>query len=144
MEITVEENGCGCIQEVFTEFPTLYDTTCYEKFKDCNKIRSNSQVLQNLQATNPVFLRNTSRTNVYRVLIQKDIEGSVSYESYDLEPTSMFYIGCNRQFNVEIRNKYSVSQDYGYLACEDQVEISGMTNNKVLYQVHNIEKLKEY
>jgi hypothetical protein len=144
LEITVQENGCGCIQEVFTEFPTLYDTTCYEKFQDCNKIRSNSQVLQNLQTTNPVFLKNTSRTTVYRVLIQKDIEGSVSYESYDLEPTSMFYIGCNRQFNVDIRSQTFDNRGYGNLNCEDQVQISGMTNNKVLYQVHNIEKLKEY
>ena len=144
LEVIVDKNDCGCIQEVFTEFPTLYDTTCYEKFQNCNKIRSNSQILVELQNTNPVFLKNTSRTNVYEVLIQKDIGGSVSYQSYNLEPTSMFYIGCNRQFNVEIRSQTFDNRGYGNFNCEDQVQISGMTNVKVVYEIHKIEKLKEY
>lgn len=144
LEITVDKNGCGCIQEVFTKFPTLYNTYCYEKFQDCNKIISDSQVLEEIQSTNPVFLKNISRTNVYEVLVQKDIGGSVSYQSYNLEPTSIFYIGCNRQFNVDIRSQTFDNRGYGNLNCEDQVQISGMTNVKVQYEIHKIEKLKEY
>ena len=144
LEIIVDNNGCGCTQEIFTKFPTLSNTYCYEKFQDCEKIISDSQVLHEIQSTNPVFLSNTSRTNVYKVLIQKDIGGVVSYESYNLEPTSLFYIGCNRQFNVEILPQSFDSRGFGNLICEDQVQISGMTNVEVQYQIHKIEKLKEY
>ncbi|WP_424492720.1 hypothetical protein [Salinimicrobium sp. GXAS 041] len=144
LEIIVEKNDCGCIQEVFTQFPTLYDTYCYEKFQDCNKIISDSEVLVKLQNTNPVIVKNFSRTNVYEILIQKDVGGSVSYQVYNLEPTSMFYIGCTRQFDVEIRSQTFNGLGQGNLTCEDQVQISEMTNVEVKYKIHKIEKLKEY
>lgn len=145
IEMIVEQNDCGCIQEVFTRFDTTWTTYCYDHFQDCNKLRKDSNVMMALRGTNPVFIRNISKTKVYDILIQKEVNGVVSYKSYKIEPTGMWYVGCNRDFKVQINSfEYNRSGVAMNNSCEDRVKVLEMVSNEVTYQIHKIDLLSEY
>lgn len=140
LKILSGNNTCGCTREVAESF---FKGCCRDLFLDCSEVDRDTEVMGYLQKTIPIYLENSSRTIVYKVLVQKDVDGKVSYQSYTIEPTESRYIGCNRDFSVE-HYPFQVDREQSQTPCEDGIKITNMAEVEVNYKIHNVEKIKKY
>jgi hypothetical protein len=152
--IQKSKKNCGCIEKLkegigTTEFcqSSLIDCEMdpFWQYKDESSYISKTQEGINnyriFSKTNSIELVNKSKTKVYKVVVQIDNNGKVSYEEFIIEPTTTTLLGCDSDFNVKYNESYPITVNGD---CYEAIRLSNLSKNRIEYNIHKVELISEY
>jgi hypothetical protein len=105
---------------------------------ECN---SNTEIYQKafyetIRPTHSVVLKNKSQTKVYKILIQVNRNRNITYQEYNIQPTETIDLGCDRDYDVNVR--------YDSYSGTNYPSASELSAYKIIYKIHKVELISEY
>lgn len=127
VEIKILDETCG-IGDKYSDSYTAYQNTIPSVYSEAND--------KELGFTHSVVLKNKSQTKVYKVLVQVNTNQKITYQEYNIQPTEVIELGCDRDFAVQRMYDSNSQSEFPY--------VTEMSTYKLIYKIHKVDLVSEY